>query len=107
MQTNAEAARTEPGMVKGIVTLLSLVVAVSLLLGVSVGLGRGLTSSLPVAPVVQASVDAALTHAKEELYSFAAHSSQPIEEPNRYAVNVVRRVHELRVHEVDAMERPQ
>ena len=69
MQTNAEAARTRPGMVKGIVTLLSLVVAVSLLLGVSVGLGRGLTSSLPVAPVVQASVDAALTHAKEELAS--------------------------------------
>jgi soluble lytic murein transglycosylase-like protein len=73
MRTNEENTRARPGPVKGILTMAGLIVVVSLLLGVSTGLTRSLTSQLPVAPVVHASVDAAETHARQELASTKRH----------------------------------
>ena len=55
------------GMAKPVFATFGLLVVVSLLLGISANLARQLGTSLPVAPVVRASVNVAEQHAKEEL----------------------------------------
>ena len=70
MNHETQAMETSrPGMAKPIFATFGLLVVVSLLLGISANLVRQLGSSLPVAPVVRASVNAAEKHAKEELAS--------------------------------------